>query len=210
MKLLNKENEKSKIITCHLGNGSSIAAIKNGKVVDTSMGFTPLDGFMMGTRSGSIDPSIVSFIAKCENLSLDEINNLLNKKSGLLGISGVSSDCREIVEAQLAGNDRAKLASEMLVYQIAKFIGSYFVTLSGCDAIVFTAGVGENQALYREKICDALNCIGVILDKEKNNKTIGGKYSEISTVDSKIKVFVIPTDEELVIARETKSIIKSI
>lgn len=210
LKLLNKEGQKSKIITCHLGNGSSIAAIENGKVIDTSMGFTPLDGFMMGTRSGSIDPSVVGFIAKHENLSLDEVNELLNKRSGLLGISGVSSDCREIVKAQINGNSRALLASEMLVYQIVKFIGSYFAVLSGCDAIVFTAGVGENQALYREKICEALQCFGIILDKEKNNMAIGGKCSEISTSDSKIRVFVIPTNEELVIARETKDIVMNI
>ncbi|MDD5952586.1 MAG: acetate kinase [Oscillospiraceae bacterium] len=198
--------EHSKIITCHLGNGSSITAVKDGKCIDTTMGLTPLDGFMMGTRSGSLDPSIVTFLQQEENLSAKEMDTVLNKKSGLLGISGISSDDRDVTKAEEEGNERAILAHEMLQYQIEKYIGGFIVALGGCDAIVFTAGIGENHVGHREKICEALSFLGVDLDKEKNQQMVGGKGGEITKPGSKIKVFVIPTNEELMIARETKAL----
>ncbi len=206
--LMGKNIEDLKIITCHLGNGSSLAAIKDGKVQDTSMGLTPLDGLMMGTRCGAIDPSVIKAIAEIENLSPAEIDNMLNKKSGLLGISGVSSDDRDITKAEKEGNERAKLAHDMLRYQITKFIGQYAAVLNGCDAIVFTAGVGENSPGHREAVCEALTYLGVDIDKEANNKLIRGKEGKFSTANSKVELFVIPTNEELVIARDTKNIIQ--
>lgn len=206
--LMGTDIKDLKIISCHLGNGSSITAIKDGKVIDTSMGLTPLDGFMMGTRTGTLDPSVVTFLAEKENLSPEEMSDLLNKKSGLLGISGVSSDDRDVTKAAEEGNERAILAHKMLIYEIAKFIGSYFVVLGGCDVITFTAGLGENQAHHRERICDMLACIGVKLDKQRNEEMIHGKEGLISAPDSKIKVYVIPTNEELVIARDTKAIVE--
>ncbi|MCQ4022893.1 MULTISPECIES: acetate/propionate family kinase [unclassified Ruminococcus] len=197
-----------KIISCHLGNGSSITAVEDGKVIDTSMGLTPLDGFMMGTRTGTLDPSVVTFLAEKEHLSPEEMSDLLNKKSGLLGISGVSSDDRDVTKAAEDGNERAILAHQMLVYEISKFIGSYYIALGGCDVITFTAGLGENQAHHRERICDNLACLGVKLDKKLNDEMILGKEGLISAPDSKIKVYVIPTNEELVIARDTKAIVE--
>lgn len=208
--LLDKKNQDTKIITCHLGNGSSIAAIDGGKVIDTSMGFTPLDGFIMGTRSGTLDPSIITFLAQHEKMTLQELDTMLNKESGLLGISGVSSDCREIDNAKKAGNCRAALASEMLIYQIVKFIGSYIAALNGCDAIVFTGGIGENQCEYRKRICESLSFFGIEIDNQKNNITVGGNFAEISTENSKVKVFVIPTNEELIIARDTKNLVEKL
>lgn len=207
-KIMGKNIEDLKIITCHIGNGSSISAVKNGKCVDTTMGLTPLDGFMMGTRSGSLDPSVVTFIAEKEHLSVDEMTNLLNKKSGLLGISGISSDDRDVLEAEEHGDERAHLAHEMLYYQIAKSVASFFVPLDGCDGIVFTAGLGENQSQLREKVCEYLSCLGVKIDKEANNKAFGGVTGKISADDSKIRVEVIATNEELVIARDTKEIVE--
>ncbi|MEE1061350.1 MAG: acetate kinase [Ruminococcus sp.] len=209
-KLLGKAKEDTKIITCHIGNGSSITAIDGGKVIDTTMGLTPLGGFMMGTRSGSLDPSVITFIAQKENVSAEEMLKILNKESGLLGISGVSSDERDVYAAEKSGNDRAKLAHEMLYYQIAKTIGSYYVSLGGCDAIVFTAGIGENQPSLREKVCDYLGCIGVELDKEFNSKATLGVEGTLSTADSKIRVELIATNEELVIARDTKAIVEAL
>ncbi len=206
---MGKPIEELKIITCHLGNGSSITAVKNGQVVDTSMGLTPLDGFMMGTRCGSLDPSIVTFLQEKENLSPKEIDAILNKKSGLLGISGISSDDRDVTKAELEGNPRAALAHDILIYQITKYIGSYMAAMNGCDAIVFTAGLGENHVSHRQKICDGLSFFGVAADAAKNEEMIRGKGGEISTSDSKIKVFVIPTNEELVIARDSKRILES-
>ncbi|MDP4119944.1 MAG: acetate kinase [Bacillota bacterium] len=206
--LMGKDIKDLKIITCHLGNGSSITAIDGGKVVDTSMGLTPLDGFMMGTRTGTLDPSVVTFIAEKEQFSPAQMDELLNKKSGLLGISGVSSDDRDVTKACLCGNKRAKLAHKMLRYEILKFIGSYYAVLGGCDAIVFTAGLGENQDQHRKAICERLACFGVKLDDEKNVEMIRGKCGLISTPDSKIAVYVIPTNEELVIAKDTKKIIE--
>lgn len=208
--LMGKPAEDLKIITCHIGNGSSITAVKNGKVVDTTMGLTPLGGFMMGTRSGSLDPSVVTFIAEKEGMSLSEIEAVLNKKSGLLGISGVSSDDRDVTAAENEGNPRAKLAHEMLYYQIAQYVGSYYVAMGGCDAIVFTAGLGENQPVLREKVCDYLACLGVDLDKDANNATIHGKQGTLTKPGSKIRVELIATDEEMVIARDTKEIVEKL
>ncbi len=206
--LMGKDIKELKIITCHLGNGSSLAAIKNGKVQDTSMGLTPLDGLMMGTRCGTIDPSVVKAIAEIENISASEVDTILNKKSGLLGISGVSSDDRDVSKAKEEGNERAALAHEMLRYQITKLIGQYTAVLNGCDAIVFTAGVGENGPSHREAVCENLSYLGVKIDKNKNNELIRGKEGKFSTEDSKIDVFVIPTNEELLIARDTLKIAK--
>lgn len=208
--LMGKKKEELKLITCHIGNGSSISAVKNGKVIDTTMGLTPLGGFMMGTRSGSLDPSVVTFIAEKQCLSPDELSDILNKESGLLGISGVSSDDRDVLEAERNGNRRAHLAHEMLYYQIAQYIGSYYVTLGGCDGIVFTAGLGENQAQLREKVCEYLTCFGVKINNEFNEKATLGVTGTISTEDSAIRVEVIATDEEMVIARDTKAIVETL
>lgn len=207
-KKMGKDIKDLKIITCHIGNGSSITAIDGGKVVDTTMGLTPLDGFMMGTRSGSLDPSVVTFIQEKENLSAAEMDTLLNKKSGLLGISGISSDDRDITAAEAAGDERAKLAHQMLYYQIAKYIGSFYIAMGGCDAIVFTAGLGENQPALRKNVCEYLECIGVTFDEEMNEKCIHGNEGTLSKPDSKIRVELIATNEELVIARDTKALVE--
>ena len=209
LELLGKaENpEGTRIINCHLGNGSSISAVKDGKVIDTSMGLTPLDGFIMGTRSGSLDPSVVTFIMEKEGLSPSEMDTILNKKSGMLGLSGVSSDDRDVTTAAKEGNERAILTHEILEYQIAKFIGSYYVALGGMDALVFTAGIGENQTVHRSRICRYLECFGVELDEEVN-ASVHGRECEISTPESKVRVYVIPTDEEMVIARDTKALVE--
>ena len=210
LELLGKsENpEGTKIINCHLGNGSSISAVKDGKVIDTSMGLTPLDGFIMGTRSGSLDPSVVTFIMEKEGLTPAQMDEILNKKSGLLGLSGISSDDRDVTTAAREGNERAILTHKILEYQIAKFIGSYYVALGGMDALVFTAGIGENQTIHRSRICRLLECFGVEIDEEINAE-VHGREAEISTPDSKVKVYVIPTNEELVIARDTKAIVEA-
>ena len=208
--LMGRNIEDTKIITCHIGNGSSITAIKGGKVIDTSMGLTPLGGFMMGTRSGSLDPSVITFIAEKENISAEEMLKILNKESGLLGVSGISSDDRDVCAAEEHGNHRAHLAHEMLYYQIAKTIGSYYVALGGCDAIVFTAGIGENQPQLRETVCDYISCLGVEMDKEFNKKAKCGVTGTLSTPNSKIRVELIATNEELVIARDTKEIVEAL
>ncbi len=208
--LMGQDIKDLKIITCHLGNGSSITAVEGGKCIDTSMGLTPLDGFMMGTRSGTLDPSVVTFIMEKEHLTPSEMDQVLNKKSGLLGVSGVSSDDRDVTTARQEGNARAKLAQDILEYQVSKFVGSYMVSLGGCDAIVFTAGVGENQTAHRAEICKYLEFAGVKLDPQKNEEMTLGKEGEISAPDSKIKVFVIPTNEELVIARDTKALVEAL
>ena len=202
---MGKNIKDLKIITCHLGNGSSVAAVDHGKVVDTSMGFTPLDGFMMGTRSGGVDPSVVTFIMKKLNLTPDEMDNILNKQSGVNAISGISSDDRDICAAQNAGNERAILAHEMQAYEIAKYIGSYIAAMNGVDAIVFTAGIGENAIPVREKVVSYLGYLGVTLDKDANGHR--GEEIVISTPDSKVKVAVIPTNEELAICRETVALV---
>ena len=208
--LMGKNKEELKLITCHIGNGSSITAVKYGKVIDTTMGLTPLGGFMMGTRSGSLDPSVVTFIAEKEHLTPNEISDILNKQSGLLGISGISSDDRDVSAAEENGDRRAHLAHEMLYYQIAQYIGSYYVALGGCDGIVFTAGLGENQPQLREKVCDYLECLGVKLNKEFNAKAMRGVTGTLSAPDSKIRVGLIATDEEMVIARDTKAIVEAL
>ena len=207
--LMGKDKKDLKIITCHIGNGASITAINKGKVVDTSMGLTPLDGFMMGTRTGTLDPSVVTFIAEKEDLSPEQLSDLFNKKSGLLGISGVSSDDRDVRKAELEGNPRAKLAHDMLCYQIQKFIGGYIAAMNGVDAIVFTAGLGEHQYFLRERILKDLTFFGIDLDVQANEKAVGIE-SEITTKNSKVRTFVIPTNEELVIARDTEHIVSNL
>lgn len=209
LKLLGK-TEGTKIVTCHLGNGSSISAVKDGKVMDTSMGFTPLAGVLMGTRCGDMDPAVVPFIMGKENMSADEVNAYLNKKCGLLGISGVSSDCRDVTAAIEAGNERAALAMNMLGYQIKKYIGSYAAAMGGLDAIVFTAGIGENTASIREMACQGLEYLGVEFDTEANNSVARPvKTTCLSKKDSRVKVYIIPTNEELVIASDTEALVKA-
>ena len=200
-----KDKKDLKIITCHLGNGCSITAIKNGVCVDTSMGFTPLDGFMMGTRTGTLDPSALTFIAEKENLSPADINRICNKESGVLGVSGVSNDNRDVAAAAEQGNERAALAIEMQRYQIVKFVGSYIAAMNGVDAIAFTGGIGENDGGLREYVCESLSYLGLKMDKEKNK--IRGAEVKISTDDSKVNVYIIPTNEELAIARDTLAIV---
>lgn len=199
---------KSKIIVCHLGNGSSISAIKNGKCIDTSMGLTPLEGLMMGTRCGDLDPAILEYISKHEDLDIQSILTILNKKSGVLGISGVSSDFRDLLDADLGGNERAKLARLAFAYRVMKYVGAYCAAMNGVDAVSFCAGVGENAKFIRGMIVQNLEFLGVKLDEEANN--VCGKEAIISTPDSKVKVCVIPTNEELVIARDTKNIVSQL
>lgn len=198
--------EGKKIITCHIGNGASIAAVKDGKCVDTSMGLTPLEGLIMGTRSGDVDGGALTFIEKKLGLDADGLSDLLNKKSGMLGITGISSDMREIEKAFEEGNERAKLAFDMYFYRIRKYIGAYAAAMDGCDIIVFTAGVGENQPSLREEVCKKLTYLGVEIDVEKN-KNLRGKEALISTPESKVAVCVIPTDEELMIASDTMALL---
>ncbi|WP_227766732.1 acetate/propionate family kinase [Zhaonella formicivorans] len=204
--LLNRPIEELKIITCHLGNGASITAIDGGKSIDTSMGFTPLEGLTMGTRCGDLDPAIVTFLEEQEGLSCSEVNNLLNKKSGVLGISGVSSDFRDIEEAAAQGNKRAQLALDVFAHDVKKYIGAYAAALNGLDVIVFTAGLGENSPEMREKICKDMEFFGIKLDGTKNK--IRGQEADVSADDSKVRIMVIPTNEELVIARDTKQIVE--
>ncbi|GAB6138446.1 acetate/propionate family kinase [Halanaerobaculum tunisiense] len=201
---MDEEIEDLKVITCHLGNGASVAAVKNGKSYDTSMGLTPLEGLVMGTRCGDVDPATVPFIMEQEDLSPQEMDDLMNNQSGLLGVSGVGSDCRDVEEAAENGNHRAQLALDMFVYRVKKYIGSYTAAMNGVDALVFTAGIGENSIDMREKICQDLDYLGVEIDSTKND--IRGEVQEISTADSEVKVYVIPTNEELVIARDTKEL----
>lgn len=207
---MGKNIKDLKIITCHLGNGSSVAAVDHGKVVDTSMGFTPLDGFMMGTRSGGVDPSVVTFIMKKLNLTPDEMDNILNKQSGVNAISGVSSDDRDICAAQNAGNERAILAHEMQAYEIAKYIGSYIAAMNGVDAIVFTGGIGENGFWLRSKICSYFGYMGVHINEALNQATVKGAEAELTEPDDKVRVFILATDEELTIARDTQEIVKNL
>ena len=209
-KVLKKDVKAVKAITCHLGNGSSITAVRNGESVDTSMGLTPLQGLVMGTRSGDIDPTVVQFLCKDKKMSVDEVITYLNKECGLLGISGITSDMREVEAHADKGNKRCKLALDMLCYSARKYIGSYLATLNGADAIVFTGGIGENRPEMREQIiCDMEN-LGIVLDKEKNNNFKRGQVELISAPSSKVKVYVIPTDEELMMARDTKEIVKKL
>lgn len=205
VEFLGLDKENSKVIVCHLGNGSSVSAVVNGKCIDTSMGMTPLEGLIMGTRSGSIDPAIMEFIAKKENLDIAGVMDVLNKKSGLYGMSGLSSDMRDLEDAAAEGNVDAKNAREALGYGIAKYVGGYVAAMNGVDAIVFTAGIGENDNLVREDVCSYLGYLGISIDKEINKKR--GEEIVISTQDSKVKVAVIPTNEELAICRETVALV---
>ncbi len=207
-KMLGKKPEELKMITCHMGNGSSITAVDGGKSVDTSMGFTPLAGVVMGTRCGDIDPAIVKFIAEAEGMSIADVDALLNKQSGVQGISGVSSDFRDLEAAQAEGNERASLALDMFVESVRKFIGSYMVKMGGVDAIIFTAGIGENTPVMRDAITKNLEAFGIKVDAEKNEKAIRGVQMDISADDSKVKVLVVPTNEELMIAKETLELLK--
>lgn len=204
--ILNKPYESLKTIVCHLGNGASVCAVKNGQSVDTSMGLSPLEGLVMGTRSGDIDPSAVEFIAKKENLDLAGVLNVLNKKSGVMGLSGVSSDFRDLEAAEQAGNERAATAQQVFNYRVLKYIGAYAAAMNGVDCICFTAGLGENNGVIRRQICDNLGFLGIQIDDEANSRR--GEEIVISTPESKVKVLVVPTNEELAIARETVALVK--
>lgn len=206
--VMGKSYDEVKTIVCHLGNGSSVSAVLNGKCVDTSMGLTPLEGLVMGTRSGDIDPAIMEFIAKKENLDIEGVMEVLNKKSGVFGISGgLSSDFRDLTDAMNAGDKKAKIAMDVFSYRVAKYIGAYAATMNGVDDIVFTAGIGENDDYVREEVCKYLGYLGVDFDSEVN-KGLRGKEAELTKEGSKVKVFVIPTNEELAIARETLALVK--
>lgn len=203
--LLGKNLEDLKIVTCHLGNGASLAAVEYGKSIDTSMGFTPLEGLAMGTRSGDIDPAILSFVMAKENLNIEEMTNVLNKKSGVLGLSQVSSDFRDIEDAAKEGNEKAQIALDVFHKRVKKYLGAYMAEMNGADAIVFTAGLGENSAASRAEILKDMDFFGIRLDEQKNN--VRGKETIVSADDSKVKVLVIPTNEELMIARDTLELI---
>lgn len=205
-KLLGKDVKDLKIITCHLGNGASITAVKDGKSFDTSMGFTPLEGLVMGTRSGDVDPAVLTYMMEELGMSAKEVDELLNKKSGVLGISGVSSDFRDIETAAAEGNERAQLALDIFHYRVRKYIGSYAAAMNGVDCIVFTAGLGENSPETREAVCDGLTFLDINIDKTKN--AVRGKKVDISNEGSKVKVLIVPTDEELMIASDTLNLIK--
>ena len=206
--VMGKSYDEVKTIVCHLGNGSSVSAVLNGKCVDTSMGLTPLEGLVMGTRSGDIDPAIMEFIAKKENLDIEGVMEVLNKKSGVFGISGgLSSDFRDLTDAMNAGDKKAKIAMDVFSYRVAKYIGSYAAAMNGVDDIVFTAGIGENDDDVREEVCKYLGYLGVDFDSEAN-AGLRGKEAELTKEGSKVKVFVIPTNEELAIARETLALVK--
>ncbi len=207
-KITGREENGSKLVTCHLGNGSSISAVKDGKCFDTSMGLTPLDGFIMGTRTGTLDPSVVTYIIEKEGLSAKELSDLFNKKSGMLGVSGVSSDNRDVEAAAASGNKRAQLAMDMQRYQITKFVGQYIAALNGADAIIFTGGIGENGAQLREYVAEHFKFMGVKIDPALNERMIRGNEGLISTPDSSVEVWVIPTNEELMIARDTKELVE--
>ena len=204
---MGKDIKDLKIVSCHLGNGSSITAVNGGKSVDTSMGFTPLDGVLMGTRTGAVDPSAVTYIQEKHGFSAAEMSEYMNKKSGFLGVSGISSDNRDITAAAEKGDKRAILASEMLQYQIKKYIGSYAAVMNGLDAVLFTGGIGENAWEVREGVCKDMEFFGIKIDTEKNKST-RGELIKISTPDSKVEVWIVPTNEELLIARDTLAMIK--
>ena len=196
-----------KTIVCHLGNGASVSAVKNGKCVDTSMGMTPLEGLVMGTRSGDVDAGVLEFLANKENMDVKALLNMLNKKSGLLGLTeGFSSDSRDIEDGYFAGKEATVRAMKAFCYRVAKYIGSYVAAMNGVDAICFTAGIGENSPAVRSLVCEYLGYLGITIDEEANKKR--GDDNEITTADSKVKVLVIPTNEELAIARETAALVK--
>ena len=207
--VMGKDIKDLKIITCHLGNGSSITAVKGGECVDTSMGLTPLDGFIMGTRCGAVDPSVITFLQEKEGWTPAQTSEILNKKSGVLGVSGISSDDRDVLAAEEAGNERAHLARNILKYQVRKVIGSYVAAMDGVDAIVFTGGIGENTTDLRADVCKNLTYLGVEIDEAMNEVLRKGKEGELSLPTSKVRVFVLPTNEELVIARDTKAIVEA-
>lgn len=204
--MLDKDLKDLKLITCHLGNGASVSAVRGGVSVDTSMGFTPLEGLLMGTRCGDIDPAIIPYLMDVKGYSYDEVNNIMNKKSGVLGLSGVSSDFRDIEDAAAEGNERAKLALDVFHYRVKKYIGYFMAAMNGVDAVIFTAGLGENAVETRDEIVSDMEWFGIELDREKNK--VRGKERIVSTDDSKVKVIVIPTNEELMIARDTLSLVK--
>ncbi|MEG0913282.1 MAG: acetate kinase [Oscillospiraceae bacterium] len=208
-KITGKDPEGTKLIVCHLGNGSSITAIKDGKCFDTSMGLTPLDGFIMGTRSGGIDPSVLTYIANKENKTPDEISNILNKKSGFLGVSGVSSDCRDLHRAAEEGNERAQLALDILVHQIKRFVGGYAAEMGGVDAVLFTGGIGENDALVRKAICSGMEYMGIEIDADLNENA-SRREAVFSTNSSRVVAMVLPTNEEIMIARDTVEVISKL
>ncbi len=208
--VMGKDIKDLKIVTCHLGNGSSITAVDGGKVVDTTMGLTPLDGLAMGTRCGAIDPSVVLFIMEKENLSVKEMDTLLNKKSGLLGVSGLSSDDRDLKAAAAEGDEKCANARNILAYQIKKYIGAFSAAMNGVDAIVFTGGIGENANDIRDKVCNELSYLGIEIDQNIGVTLVKGKEGELSTPNSKVKVYVLPTNEELAIARDTKDIVSAL
>ena len=203
---MGKDIKDLKIVSCHLGNGSSITAVKGGKCIDTSMGFTPLDGILMGTRCGAVDPSAVTFVADKHHFTPDEMSQYMNKKSGFLGVSGISSDNRDITAAAEKGDKRAILASEMLAYEIQRYIGAYTAAMNGVDAVLFTGGIGENSWEVRERVCTDMEYFGIKIDKELNKAT-RGKLMKISTADAKTEVWIVPTNEELLIARDTLALI---
>ncbi|MFT9077103.1 acetate/propionate family kinase [Ethanoligenens sp.] len=206
--LLGKKPEDTKIVTCHLGNGSSISAVDAGKCVDTSMGFTPLGGIIMGTRSGDLDPSVVTFIMEKEGISPRDMEQLLNKESGFIGISGISSDDRDLEEATAKGIERSKIAQDAQRYQIKKYVGAYAAAMGGIDALVFTGGIGENSCLLRAAVCENMEYLGIEMDAAKNDTTIRGKEGDISVPGTKTRVYVIPTNEEYMIAVDTKTIVE--
>ena len=205
--ILGKDVKDLNIVTCHLGNGSSVTAVKGGKSIDTSMGFTPLEGLAMGTRSGDIDPAIIPFIMNKEGLSFEEVNDMLNKKSGVLGISGISSDFRDIEIAAEEGNKRADLALKVFTNRVTKYIAAYAAQMCRIDVLVFTAGIGENSAVIREMVCEGLECLNIMIDKELNN--IRGKEAIISKNLASATIMVIPTNEELMIARDTNKLVSN-
>jgi len=210
-KLVGKKQEETNIITLHLGNGCSACAIKKGESIDTSMGFTPLEGLVMGTRGGDMDPSLIEFIRHKEGMSGREIDTMLNKQSGLLGISGLTNDMRELLDEEREKQDRrARLAIDIFCNRTRKYIGAYLAEMNGADALVFTGGIGENSAPIRERICEGLQWLGLSIDKPQNDKLVSGQEGEISTPDSKLKAFVIPTNEELLIARDTVRTVKNV
>ena len=209
IKYLGKPAEETKIVTCHLGGGSSVSAVMGGKCVDTSMGFTPLAGVPMGTRSGDIDPAVLEYLAAKKHYTMLDCINYLNKQCGVAGISGVSSDFRDLTKAASEGNERAKLAIDVFAYDVKKYIGSYIAAMNGIDCLVFTAGIGENTWQVRREICDGMSFFGITIDALKNEQKNDGSIHDISGADSKVKVLVIPTNEELVIARETKELVEA-
>ena len=209
IKFMGKPAEQTKIVTCHLGGGSSISAVKGGKCIDTSMGFTPLAGVPMGTRSGDIDPAVLEYLASKRHWTILDCINYLNKNGGVAGISGVSSDFRDLTKAAAEGNERAQLALDVFAYCVKKYIGSYIAAMDGIDCLVFTAGIGENTTLVRKMVCDGLDFFGIAIDEVKNEQKNDGAIHDISAKGSKVKVLVIPTNEELVIARETKDLLQA-